>query len=286
MTFYLTRRLLLCALFWLLPGMVHGDSGEAAPGAPPEEVMPCDAIPFSPGERLVFAMRYGPFNGGELTLEVRSGPDSGKPRGADLRGDLQGTWHLHGRAVSASWISVFYAVDDTIEAWVEGEGFLPRRLEIRVDETGERGTREVEYDHDLGEARYRRNRVYHRKKGPSVLERRDDMTPGSQDGLSLLYYLRCRQLAPGMRLEVPLHENGKNRLARISVEAVERVKTPLGSMAALPLEIDVVVEGKLANERALRLWLSADPRRLPVRLEAELAFGSLKGVLQSMEPGG
>ena len=260
-------------VLWLVFGAVAGASEPNA--------LSCHRIPFAEGEQLVFEIRYGLIKGGDITLEVRSGPDS--EAGRDV--EKQGTWHFFGHAISAAWISSAYSVDDTIEGWIGGDDFLPRRLEIHVDESGERGMREVDYDHALGEAHYRRERTFHRKRGPSVLERKDALTPGSQDALSLFYFLRCLKLEPGMQLEIPLHENGKNRLARVSVEGVETVRTPLGSVAALPLEIDVVVEGKLANRRALRLWLGVDSRRLPVRLEADLAFGFLKGVLQSVEPG-
>lgn len=227
------------------------------------------ACPFEPGEVALYEIRYGLLKGGEITLEVQDGPGE--------RGDKP--WHLVGRAVSSKLVSVFYRVDDTIEGWVTPRTFLPQRLEMRVEESGERGTRQVIYDRQAGVAHYTRHRVFHKKHGPSSLDRQDDLHAEAQDALSFLYFLRCLELSPGAEVSIPLHENGKNRLARVTVGPPERTASSLGWLLATPLEVEVTVEGKLANKRALRVWLGQDPRRLPVRFEADLKFGKLKGLL-------
>ena len=251
--------------------------------------------PFAEGEVALYELRYGPLKAGTLTLEVApidelpgalesapatGGTDAGTSAGQ--KKDAEAFWRFVGRARSSSWISRFYRVDDSIEGWVERDSFRPRTLEIRVDESGERGTRHVLYDHDEGLARYERQRIYHRKRGPSMLTRDDPLDREAFDAFSLFFYLRTLALAPGDRLELPVHENGKNRRVQIDVVGLEEVATALGDRQALHLEIRWSLEGKLASRRAYHLWLANDDSRLPLRFAAELGFGSLRGVLQEV----
>jgi hypothetical protein len=249
----------------LVLGMAPGLAA-AAPGSISNAHLAC---PFEPGEKARYEIRYGLLKGGEITLEVRNGPGE---QGVD-------PWHLVGRAVSSKLVSVFYRVDDRIEGWVAPRTFLPQRLEMRVEESGEQGTREVVYNHQAGVAHYLRRREFYKKRGPSVLDRDDALHPQAQDALSLLYFLRCLELKPGTEVQISLHENGKNRLARVSVGQPEQTATLLGWLPATLLEVQVMVEGKLANKKALRVWLGSGPQRLPVRFEADLKFGKLKGLL-------
>ena len=230
---------------------------------------PCQNPPFVDGEKIRYEIRYGFLRGGDITLEIVEGPTASKRQ----------PWSIEGRAISSKLVSVFYRVDDTIRGWIEPREFVPSRLEMQVEESGERGTRTVIYDHEEKVAHYRRNRTFHRKRGPSLLERQDDLVPQSQDALSILYFLRCLAFEPGVEQRIPLHENGKNRVARVTVGSPEEVETTLGKRLGVPLEVHVTVEGKLANQRAIRVWLEPGPRRLPVRVEADLKFGKLQALL-------
>lgn len=228
---------------------------------------------FEVGERAVYELWFGPLKAGEMTLEIV------EPAGDGVR-------RFRGRVVSSRLVNVFYRVDDRAESWVQRGSFLPLRLELEVDESGERGRRRVRYDHDAGVAQYHRHRTYHRKRGPSTIEREDPLPVGARDAVSLFFYLRCLDLEPGDTLEVPVHENGKNRQVRVRVGEAEMVATGLGRRRALPLEVGLLLEGsKLAAKRDLRLWLDADDRRLPLRFSADLAFGNLSGVLREVSSG-
>lgn len=263
----------LCSFLWPFLCVVHFATlcvpAQAEEPSQAPQIDARSACPFKPGEKIRYEIRYGLLKGGDITLEVRGGPE------------IEGSepWHLVGRAVSSKLVSVFYEVDDGIEGWVAPRTFLPQRLEMTVEESGERGTREVVYDRAAGIAHYKRRREFHKKHGPSSLDREDELHAESQDALSFLYFLRCVELTPGAEFTVPLHENGKNRVALVKVGRPEEISIPLGDLLATPLELEVTVEGKLANKRALMVWIGEGPGRVPVRFEADLKFGKLKGLL-------
>ncbi len=255
-----------------------------AAGAPLDLLPP----PFGPGETLRYEIKWGLIKGGELSLEV-SKSSHDPVLDASLASlepvlDHDSYWRFRGTARSARWISTFYRVEDEIDGWVDSERFLPRFLEIRVAESNERGRRWVLYDHDEGVAHYRRRREFHRKRGPDSIDREDPMESGAHDALSSLFLLRRTELVAGAELTIPVHENGKNRLARIRVGEPEWVRVPVGEHEAWPLEIRAEIEGKLASKKAIRLWLGTGPRRLPLRFEIDLAWGDLTGTLVEESP--
>ncbi|MEM8960770.1 MAG: DUF3108 domain-containing protein [Acidobacteriota bacterium] len=229
--------------------------------------------PFSPGELAVFAVRWGPVKGGDISLEVRPLTElDGEP-----------VWHFAGRAVSSGLVDALYPVDDSIEGLVDTAEFLPRLFEIRVDEKKERGRRTVIYDHDSGEARFELDRTFHKDDGPKQEQRVDELGPFAQDALSALYRLRMlpvRQV--GKTYAVPIHEDGKNWQAEVTVGEVETLRdTPFGEIRAYPLELKVRFDGKLKTDRGMTAWIADAPHRALVRFRAGLKFGSLTGELRS-----
>ena len=267
----------------LLGGLWIGASSFGTGASP--DLLPA---PFGPGETLRYEIKWGVIKGGELSLEVEKSTST-PALDASLASlapvlDHESYWRFRGTARSARWISTFYRVEDEIDGWVDSERFLPRFLAIRVDESSERGRRWVLYDHEEGVAHYRRRREFHRKRGPDSLDRQDPMESGAQDALSSFFLLRRAKLAAGAELTIPVHENGKNRLARVRVGEPEIIRAPVGEHEAWPLEIRAEIEGKLASKKAMRLWLGTGPRRLPVRFEIDLAWGDLTGTLVEESP--
>lgn len=241
----------------------------------------CENPPFEEGEMAHFVAIIGFLKVGEGTGILRKArvPTSE----VELAGELseEEIWHIAGRIISTGLVSLFYKVDDSIEVWMRKGSLLPHRQELRVDETNERGTRRIIYDHVAGIAHFWRDRTHYRRNRDreKVTIREDVLIPGSFDPLSLFFYLRCVEASEGDELEIPLHENGKNRTVKVYVEKIETIDTPLGKKEALRARIEVFFEGKLANKRPFKAWVSNDERRIPLRFVADLKFANLKGVV-------
>ena len=109
-----------------------------------------------------------------------------------------------------------------------------------------------------------------RKREAKVLE----IPPGTQDELSVLYFLRSKQLALGKTYFFPLIVKGKVLKAILTVERREFVKNKkLGNVRTLVLRTS---EGG-------RFWITDDKRRLPVKIETESKIGALKATLNDIE---
>ena len=108
------------------------------------------------------------------------------------------------------------------------------------------------------------------KREAKVLE----IPPGTQDELSIIYFLRSKQFVIGEIYFFPLLVKGKVLKATLSVEGREFVKNKkLGNVRTLVLRTS---EGG-------RFWITDDERRLPVKIETASKRGTIKATLTNVE---
>ena len=103
----------------------------------------------------------------------------------------------------------------------------------------------------------------------------DPVEPGAADVASTLYLLRARPLEPGTQFQIPVVTPHKQFSAHVVVERRERLQTPLGEKAVVRVLFTTEFGGKLAQKRDFVLYFTDDEAHLPVRLEAEMALGTV-----------
>jgi hypothetical protein len=74
--------------------------------------------------------------------------------------------------------------------------------------------------------------------------------------------------------------------AEIDVSGPENISVPAGKFEALRLDCQIKRKRALRPPISLRLWLSHDDARLPLKGEVKLAFGSATLVLASKSNAG
>jgi hypothetical protein len=104
-----------------------------------------------------------------------------------------------------------------------------------------------------------------------------------QDGLATLYALRSRSLKSGDKLSIPVADEGLLYTANFEVSGPEQVKVPLGTMSAWNLKITVLDAGNQPVGKNIGAWISTDPKRLPLRLQADLPVGNFALTLRSAQ---
>ena len=105
------------------------------------------------------------------------------------------------------------------------------------------------------------------------------------DVLSAFFVVRVRGVAEAEPLRLPVFDNGKSYVLEVRFLGRERLDLPppLGKNVAT-----VVVEPRLAEgtglfvkEGRLKIWLTDDARRIPVRLKSKVGIGSVTAELES-----
>ena len=129
-----------------------------------------DTLPFEPGEKLFYQVRWEQVPVAQVSLEVR--PVEQVQGGAGL--------HFMFRARTYPILDIFYPVDGTIEGYTDLALTRSFRLEKDMQEGWTRRAYRVDFDWEQGVASYiKRNHV----------RRRVPLTEGTLDMVSILYCL-------------------------------------------------------------------------------------------------
>ena len=164
-----------------------------------------------------------------------------------------------------------YSFQNQSETYFNPVTLSPVRFQNRLKDRNYRAT--VRTDFRNGEAEY--EKVSRPKpKSPQKREAKTlEIPPGTQDELSIVYFLRSKQLTLGKTYFFPLLAKGKVHKATLTVERREFSKNKvLGNVRTLVLRTS---EGD-------RFWITDDERRLPIKIQVN-KLGGLIATLTEIE---
>jgi hypothetical protein len=224
---------------------------------------------FRPGERSLFDITYFGATAGQLLLEELSNKViASRP-----------TYHFRATAYTSSVFSLFYRLSDVAESFLDTDGLYSHKFSLKLDESKQKRDVLELYDHRKKKAYYW-SRLVHATKGVSNDESVIDLVPFTQDGLSAFHYVRTLPLEDGQVYEFPLVNNGKLRTVRITVIRREELKTRVGTFPAVVVKPEVVLDGVLSTYGDSFIWVSDDPQRLILKVDAKIKVGSVIAYLR------
>lgn len=220
---------------------------------------------FQEGEWLKFRLHYGILNASYATLHVKSDTIKDVP-----------VYHVVGRGKTTGFASIFFKVDDTYESYFGKEDGKPYRFIRKIDEGGYTKNIEIDFDYrkDVAVLKDKKNN----KKFNFTLNEE------IQDLISGFYYLRNHydpaKLVVGKSIELNmLYDDDGIFPFRLKYLGKEVLKTKFGKVECLKFR-PYVQSGRVFKEQeSLSLWVSNDMNRIPIRVKADLAVGSLKADL-------
>lgn len=102
-----------------------------------------------------------------------------------------------------------------------------------------------------------------------------------QDVLSSLYFVRTQSLEPGREIALDINTK-QNWPLIVRVIKRERIKVPAGRFNTVLLEPGLRDEGIFIQKgKRLRIWVTDDGRRIPVKMSVEVFFGHVSASLLS-----
>lgn len=226
---------------------------------------------FLDGEVLKFELGWSFFKVARSEMVVRKGVLSGEP-------DLPAV-EIELKTRTNSFADAIYKVRNTSRSWLKPDISGSLRFHAEQVEGGRERDTEAIFDPGGLTARYVNNRNGEERAAVDVL-------PGSFDPLGIVFFVRSLDFKVGDELVIPT-SNGKEfffTVVRVTGKTERRFS--FGKLKAWVLEPDIKDLGgvfKRSENGRIRFYLSADERKLPLRMESEVAVGSFWAELTSWE---
>ena len=222
---------------------------------------------FKAGEWLKFRIHYGFLNASYATLKITSEKLDSIP-----------VYHVVGKGKTTGFASIFFKVDDTYETYFGRYDGKPYRFIRKIDEGGY--TKDIEIDFD-----YNNNTALLRdKKNKKTFD--FEINGGVQDLVSAAYYLRNNYTADDLKIgesidmDMLFDDDGVYKF-KLKYLGKEVVRTKFGKVECLKFR-PIVQSGRVFKEQeSLSLWVSNDLNKIPIRIKADLAVGSIKADLDA-----
>jgi hypothetical protein len=225
-----------------------------------------NAYPFHAGEKLVFEAQWGFIPAGEAVLEVFP---TKTLNGVKSR-------HFVMTARTHPFIDLFYKVRDRIDSYVDVA--MTHSILYRKQKRGRsRKDVVVAYNWKNQKARYSKN---------GKMRRLISIQPGSFDPLSVFYAFRLHELKEGLVIKVPVTDGKKCVMGIARVIKRENINVNGRTYDTYLVEPDLEHIGGVfekSKNAKLHIWVTADKRRIPVRVKSKVIVGSFVGELISAE---
>jgi hypothetical protein len=216
---------------------------------------------FKKGEWLKFRISYSNFlNAGNATMEVKETVNNGNE-----------VFHVVGKGKTTGVISWFFKVRDNYQSYFYKETLQPYRFIRKINEGGYTKDKEILFDHSSKKAvvkDYKHN-----------TQKQYTINNNVQDMLSTLYFLRNQDLSKmktGDEIKLTMFFDQTNYKFKLKILGREVIRTKFGKVATVKLR-PIVQSGRVFKEdESLTVWVSDDENKIPLRIKASLAVGSMR----------
>lgn len=220
---------------------------------------------FKSGEFLKFRITYMFMNAGVATLELNEVMYNGKPM-----------YHAKGIGYTTGLSKAFFKVYDDYQSYFEKVEVIPHRFIRKINEGGYTKDQEGFFD-------YQKKKVLVKDYEKNT-EETFSIVKDVQDIVSAFYALRnnpkLNSLKKNEAIEIDMFFDGevfRFKLVYLGEETLKINGKRIKSLVFRPY----VMAGRVFKEKeSLTVWISADQNKVPLRIKASLAVGSLKADLE------
>src|SRR5690606_750818 len=221
---------------------------------------------FTTGEYFKFRIHYGVITAGYATLEVKDATVNNKK-----------VYHAVGKGYTTGMSRFFFKVEDLYESYFDKETGMPYQFVRKIDEGGYTKNQEGFFNQAADKVL-----VKDHKKN---VERTYAVPNNTMDVVAAFYYLRnypgIDSMQPNQSITVDMFFDDETIKFKLKYLGKENIKTKFGTINCMIFR-PLVQSGRVfKEEESLTVWISADNNKIPVRIKASLAVGSLKADLDS-----
>jgi hypothetical protein len=221
---------------------------------------------FETGEWIKMRIHYGFVNAGYATLEIKEAVKENKK-----------VHHIVGKGWTVGMTKFFFNVEDNYETFVDKATGKPYQFVRKIDEGGYTKNQEGFFNQN-------KNTVLV-KDYKNNTEKIHNTSEEIQDILSSFYYLRNHpmidKLKTGESIAIDMFFDDETTKFKLKYLGKEEINTKFGKVSSMMFRPYVQAGRVFKEEESLTVWISNDSNRIPLRLKASLAVGSLKADLEA-----
>jgi hypothetical protein len=250
------------ALFMALMSVPLSDSAQVLPVKP-------EAVP-------VYQPKYFPFEGGEKAVYQASWNGMFSVATAEIFTtpalvDGRQVYNVRVEAKTARALDFIWKMRDTILSTFDAKALIPSRFSFHQRENSRVINTEARYVEST-----KRWTVNRQQAGKRARIWEFD-SQNTFDPLTAVYLARSLEFKPGDRLYFKVFGGRHQYLLEINVERKERVTLSSGkaieAFRIIPRLQNISKSGYAERMNEAVIWLSADERRIPVKLSSKITFG-------------
>jgi len=210
---------------------------------------------FVEGEKLEYKISWLGITAGYGSIESSMAEDE----------DGRRIIHIKARGDSVGMLSLVCKIRDRMESYIDKE----KQYSLKCIK-------------DFKEGFYKKKettRFDQEKHVAHVNKKTIEILPEAKDPFACLYYIRAQKLVVGETLILNAYDNRKNH--RLTVNVLKKETIKIGENTYKTILIEPVLEGLdlegvlETGDRKVRVWLTDDERKIPVKVQMKITFGSI-----------
>ncbi|MCK8140305.1 DUF3108 domain-containing protein [Flavobacterium sp. I-SCBP12n] len=220
---------------------------------------------YGVGEYFKFRIHYGIVNAGYATLEVKDATVNNKK-----------SFHVVGKGYTTGMSRFFFKVDDVYESYIDKETGNPYQYVRNINEGGYTKNQEGFFNQSTNKILVK---DYKHKSEKTLM-----IPKNTQDILSTFYYLRNHpnidKLKINEAIAIDMFFDDETTKFKLKFIGRENITTKFGVMSCMVFR-PLVQSGRVFKEQeSLTVWISDDNNKIPLRIKASLAVGSIKADIE------
>jgi hypothetical protein len=223
---------------------------------------------YTTGEWFKMRIHYGLVTAGYATLEIKEATKNN-----------QKVHHVVGKGWTTGMTKLFFKVNDNYESYFDKETGKPYQYVRKIDEGGYTKNQEGFFN--------QANNTVLVKDYKHKTESTVTVPEEVQDIVSSFYYLRNHpkidKLKNGESIAIDMFFDGETTKFKLKFLGREDISTKFGKVSCMIFRPFVQAGRVFKEEESLTVWISDDDNKIPIRVKASLAVGSLKADIEAFK---
>jgi hypothetical protein len=216
---------------------------------------------YTIGEFFKLRIHYGLINAGYATLEVKDAEINGKKM-----------HHVVGKGYTTGLSKMMFKVVDNYESYFNKETNKPYVFIRNINEGGYTKNQQGYFNQN--------NNTVLVKDYKNKTEKTFNVPENIQDIVSSFYYLRNHpkidKLAVGESITIDMFFDDETTKFKLKFVGKENINSKFGEIICMVFKPLVQAGRVFKEEESLTVWVSDDDNKIPIRVKASLAVGSIK----------